>query len=109
LVATALSILTYEHYFVSPAHTAPDRIFRIALFVVIALFMIWIIAAQKRAAGSLRRARDDLQAAVQELERANDALRADIDERERAEDELRQRQAPLACVQRLSRTGSLIF
>jgi len=66
---------------------------RIALFAVTALFVISLSAAQRRTADSLRRARDDLQAAVDELARLNKALQVENIQRKRSEaylDEIRQ-------------------
>ena len=40
-----------------------------------ALFVIWLSVAQRRTEGSLRRARDDLQATVRELEKQNKRCR----------------------------------
>ena len=49
-----------------------------------ALFVIWLSVAQRRTEGSLRRARDDLQATVRELEKQNKALQTQDAERSRA-------------------------
>src|ERR1700720_4413093 len=76
LLATALSILAFEYYFVAPVHSlAPDiaEIPRLLIFALSALFVGSLSAAQRRATESLRRARDDLDGTVQELKRINEA------------------------------------
>src|SRR5262245_22893424 len=73
LLATGLSILAFDYFFVSPLHSfgfGLDGGLRIALFTIAALFVVWVSVAQKRTAESLRRARDDLRATVAELRRS---------------------------------------
>ena len=75
LLAAGLSILAFYYYFVPPADSfAVQAVPRLTLLAMTALFVIWLSVAQRRTAESLRRARDDLQAAVQELEKQNKAL-----------------------------------
>jgi signal transduction histidine kinase len=77
LLATVLSILAFAYYFAPPINSFGVEfkdIPRIVLFAIAALFVVSLSAAQRRAAESLRRARDDLQAAVQELARLNNTL-----------------------------------
>jgi C4-dicarboxylate-specific signal transduction histidine kinase len=64
-------------------------------------------AAQRSTTESLRRARDDLAAKVQELKTANEALHAENAERKRAEAALQKAQAELAHVTRLTTMGEL--
>jgi PAS domain S-box-containing protein len=88
LLATGLSILAFGYFFIAPVHSFATGVqggLRIALFTVAALFVVWVSAAQKRTAESLRRARDDLRATVAELRRS---------------------ETYLAAAQRLSNTGS---
>jgi K+-sensing histidine kinase KdpD len=109
LFATALSILAFDYYFLPPIHSvaaALKDIPRLVLFAITALIVIALNAAQRSAAQSLRRTRDDLQTAVQELERVNASLQVENAERKRAENALRRSEAHLAEAQRLSVTGS---
>jgi PAS domain S-box-containing protein len=98
LVATALSILAFDYYFVSPIHslvaTSNDAL-RIVLFGIIALFVVLLISMQRSATESLRRTRDDLQVALRELQRVNNALQAENAERKRAEQKSRQAEQEL--------------
>ena len=92
LFATALSILAFDYYFVSPVNSfaiAFKDIPRLVLFTIASLFVVLLSAAQRNTAESLRRARDGLQGAVQELELVNKALQTESGERKRAEQEIR--------------------
>ena len=95
LVATALSILAFDYYFVSPIHslvvTSNDAL-RIVLFGIIALFVVLLISMQRSATESLRRTRDDLQVALRELQRVNNAR---YKPRMRNENELNKKAAKL--------------
>lgn len=109
LFATVLSILAFDYYFLEPAYSfgvKPEEIPRAVVFLLSALFVGALSAAQRSATESLRRARDDLNETVQELEKTNEGLQAESGERKRAEDELQRSQAYLAEAQRLSNTGS---
>jgi PAS domain S-box-containing protein len=92
LLATALSILAFQYFFISPIHslvTGFQDLLRIALFALTAVFVVFVCAAQRRTAESLRRARDDLRASVQELQTENaERIRAEQVARQ-AERELR--------------------
>jgi PAS domain S-box-containing protein len=91
LLATALSVVSLDYYFVPPLDSLAvtlQEMPRIVLFAIAAIFVVSLSAAQRRTAISLRRARDDLQAAVDELERLNTSLQAENAERKRAEREL---------------------
>jgi PAS domain S-box-containing protein len=88
LLAMGLAILAFAYYFVTPINSwSVDvrQIPRLLLFVLSALFVISLSAAQRRAAESLRQARDVLAGTVQELQRANQALRTENTERKHAE------------------------
>src|SRR6267143_6533344 len=79
LLATALSALAFNYYFLPPIHSLgpkPDEIPRLVIFMVSALFVGSLSAAQRSATESLRRARDDRRETVQELQRINEALQA---------------------------------
>ena len=90
---------------------------RLILFAITALFVIGVSAAQRRAADSLRRTRDDLRATVQELENVNKSLQIENAERMRAEQSIRQAERELQLTidtipiiaARYRRDGSLDF
>jgi C4-dicarboxylate-specific signal transduction histidine kinase len=110
LLATTLSDLAFDYYFLSPTYSLaakPGEIPRLIIFTVSALFVGLLIAAQRGAMESLRRARDDLKETVQEVQRANEALQAESRERKRAEEVSRQAQADLAHVSRVTTMGEL--
>jgi PAS domain S-box-containing protein len=92
-LAAALSILAFAYYFVAPTYSLAvesKEIPRFLIFVLSAILVGSLSAAQRRAAESLRRARDDLDATVQELKKSNEALQAENAERKRAEEALRE-------------------
>jgi PAS domain S-box-containing protein len=112
LLATSLSALAFNYYFLPPIHSLgakPDEIPRLVIFTVSALFVGSLSAAQRSATESLRHARDDLSKTVNELQRSNEALQAESRERERAEESLRRSEGYLAEAQRLTRTGSWVW
>jgi PAS domain S-box-containing protein len=109
LVATALSALAFNYYFLPPIHSLspkPEEIPRLVIFVVSALFVGSLSAAQRSAMESLRRARDDLRATVQELQNTNETLQAESRKRERVEEALRRSESYLTEAQKLTHTGS---
>jgi C4-dicarboxylate-specific signal transduction histidine kinase len=109
LLAAVLAVLAFMYYAAAPSHTfhvAPSELPRVVVFVSATMFVVWISAAQRGAANSLRRAHDNLRATMQELERTNRALQSENAERERVENQLRRSEAYLAEAQRLSHTGS---
>jgi C4-dicarboxylate-specific signal transduction histidine kinase len=106
LLATALSILAFYYYFLSPMHSlAANEIPRFMSFAVSLLFVGLLTAAQRSATESLRRAHDHLKGVVQDLQRTNEALQAESSERKRAEEKLQQAQADLAHVSRVTAMG----
>ena len=118
LLATGLSILTFDYYFIPPTDSfAAQAVPRLVLFAMTALFVVWVSVAQRRTAESLRRARDDLRATVQELENLNKSLQAENAERKKAEQSIRQAERELqvtidtipALAARYRRDGSLDF
>jgi C4-dicarboxylate-specific signal transduction histidine kinase len=109
-----LSAIALDYYFVPPLYAlgigleeAPDMI----AFVFAALFVSWLSGEQKRAKDSLRQARDELDARVQErtaeLEQTNEQLQAETAERKIAEDGLLRAQAEAAHASRLALVGEL--
>ncbi len=110
LLATALSSLAFDYYFLPPIYSLvakPDEIPRLVIFTVSALFVGSLSAAQRAATESLRRARDDLRVTVQELQKTNEALHAESLERKHAEEALRNAQGDLARVSRMTTLGEL--
>jgi signal transduction histidine kinase len=102
LLATGIAILLFTYYFVDPGgsfEVAAKDVPRVALFTSTSLFVVSLSAAQRRNADSLRLARDELQATVQELARVNKALEFENARRRKIE-------AYLDEAQGLSRTGS---
>ncbi len=88
LLAVALSLLAFVHYFVTPIYSLYlpfNEIPRVIIFLLSALFVGSLSSAQRSATQSLRIARDDLSRTVQELRRTNEALQAENAERKRAE------------------------
>ena len=109
LFATALSTLAFYYYFLTPIHSLTaktEEIPRLAMFMLAALFVESLSAAQRRDTESLRRARDDLKVRIQEIQQTNEALQAESRERIQIENLLRRSEAYLAEAQRLTHTGS---
>jgi PAS domain S-box-containing protein len=78
LLAAALCVLAFKYYFVAPVHSLAVETKEIPRFVLFGLSTILVgslSAAQRRAAESLRHARNDLQETVQEIRKTNEALR----------------------------------
>jgi len=109
LFATALSTLAFYYYFLTPIHSLTaktEEIPRLAMFMLAALFVESLSAAQRRDTESLRRARDDLRLRIRELQQTNEALQVESRERMQIENLLRRSEAYLAEAQRLTHTGS---
>jgi PAS domain S-box-containing protein len=109
LLAAALSAIGFYYYFLPPTHSLaakPGEIPRLVVFVLSALFVGSLSAAQRRATESLMRARDELKGTVQQLKRTNEALQAESDERKHAEKKLQESEGYLAEAQKLTHTGS---
>jgi PAS domain S-box-containing protein len=105
LLATALSALAFAYYFLSPVYSLAVEIAhlpRLLLFALLALLALSLIAVQRSAAESLRRARDELQ-------ETNKAVQMENIERKRTEEALRQSEFDLAEAQRVARLGSWSF
>jgi C4-dicarboxylate-specific signal transduction histidine kinase len=114
LFAALLSLVALDYYFMPPLYSlgigleeAPDTI----AFVAAAFFISWLNGDQKRAKESLRQARDELDARVQErtaeLKTANEQLQLEIAEREAAQEGLARAQAQIARIARITTMGEL--
>jgi PAS domain S-box-containing protein len=97
LLAVLLATLSVDYFFVPPLYTFTFGIYiipRLAVFLMSALLIAWLSDKRKRAETSLRQARDEMEAKVQErtadLKQANEKLQAEIAERTRAEEALRE-------------------
>src|SRR5260370_37559516 len=112
LLAMALSAFAFNYYFLPPIHSLgpkTEEIPRLVIFTVSALFVGSLSAAERSATESLRHARDELKATVQELQRSNEILQAESSERKHAESKLRRSESYLAEAQRLTHTGSWVW
>ena len=110
LVATVLSSLAFHYSFLHPIKSlgpAPREMPRLFMYVISNLLVGLLSAAQRSAAESLRRTRDDLKLTVQDLHRTNQALHAESHERKQTEEALRQAQADLTHANRVSSMGEL--
>jgi len=94
-LATILSSIAFYYNFLPPVDSfaeKPGQLARFVVFVLSAVFVGSLSVAQRKAAESLRRTRDDLRDTVQELKKTNKALGTS--------------EAFLAEAQTLSHTGS---
>ena len=110
LLGTALSATVFYYYFLPPVNSfalKPEEIPRFIVFLLAALFVWTLSAAQNSATESIKRGRDDLKATVQELQRINEEFQKEIRERKQAEEALRQTRADLAHVNRVTTMGEL--
>jgi len=112
--AALLSVVALDYYFIPPLYAlgfsleeTPD----IMVFVATALFIGWLSGDQKRAQKSLKQARDELDAKVQErtaeLEKANEQLQSEITDREAAQEGLIRARAEIARIARITTMGEL--
>jgi C4-dicarboxylate-specific signal transduction histidine kinase len=112
--AALLSVVALDYYFIPPIYAlglpveeVPDMI----IFVATTLFISWLSGEQKRSKESLRQARDELDAKVQErtveLKKANQQLQSEIAERESAEEDLIRVQAEIARIARITTMGEM--
>jgi two-component system, NarL family, sensor kinase len=110
LLALALSVLAFKYYHVAPLYSlAVDikEIPRLLLFSLTAVFLGSLSAAQRSATESLRKARDKLDATVQELKRINAALLAENAERKRVQEALRESEQRLQDI--IDNTTAIVF
>jgi PAS domain S-box-containing protein len=92
-LAAALAVVGFEYEFLIPLHSltiAWNEFPRFAVFSTFIFLLALLSGAQHKVTQSLRRARDELNVAVQKLTQTNAALRIENAERERAEKELRE-------------------
>jgi PAS domain S-box-containing protein len=101
LLAALLATLALAYFFLPPTYSLrfdPAELLQLLVFFLSAVLVSSWSAARKRAETSLQRARNELEAKVEErtadLSRSNEQLRTEIAERKRAEETLR-RQANL--------------
>src|SRR5690349_7490356 len=94
LVATVLSAVSLEYFFISKYFITLDwhAFLRLGVFTAIAALTSYLTNARKRAEQALREAHDELDQRVRErtaeLAQANESMRAEIVERKKAETEL---------------------
>jgi two-component system, NtrC family, sensor kinase len=115
LVATILSALSLDYFFISPIHSITldwQAFLRLSVFTVVAAVTSYLTTARKRAEEALSKAHAELEKRVQErtaeLAEANESLRAEIIERTRAEKELWRVQQEIGRVERLAALGRVI-
>jgi PAS domain S-box-containing protein len=96
--ATALAILAFGFFLMEPHNLFVmelKNVPRLLFFSATALFVVSMGAAQRRAADSLRHARDEQRLMVRELQRLNESLRLENAERKRAEEKASQAEREL--------------
>ena len=84
LLAIALAVLAFHYYLVPPINSFAwkqdlfagniSEVPRLILFSITSLIVAFVISAQRKATETLRRSRDDLQAAIEDQKRIKDAL-----------------------------------
>jgi C4-dicarboxylate-specific signal transduction histidine kinase len=113
LVATVLSALSLEYFFISKLFIPQDwhALLRVGVFTSIAVLTSYLTNARKRAEQALREAHAELDQRVRErtaeLAQANTTMREEIAERKRAETELLRLQLELGRVERLAALGRM--
>jgi PAS domain S-box-containing protein len=100
LLATLLAMLAMNYFFLPPFFSLtidPANLAQLLVFFGSAALVIWGSVTRQRTLTELRRARDELEARVQErtadLSRTNETLQAEIGERRRVETSLREQAA----------------
>jgi len=109
LLAITLAVLAFDYFFLTPIHSLAinwNELPRLIVFLLCALLVGFLAASQRDNTVSLRRARDDLAAKVEDLKKINKSLDSENAQRRLAEGSLQRSKAYLAEAQRLSRTGS---
>jgi PAS domain S-box-containing protein len=92
LFSVILSLLVFKFFFVNPVYSLNvdfKEVPRLIIFVLPALFLVFLIASQRRVTESLKDAGNILEKTVQELRQTNITLNEEIAERRKAEDALR--------------------
>jgi C4-dicarboxylate-specific signal transduction histidine kinase len=110
LLATGLSILSLKYYFVPPTGTFTideEYIPSVILFSLVAFFVTWLSARERKAAMSLVYAHNQLDLKIREVEESNKLLQAEIATRTRATEELDELRSELAHVARVTMLGEL--
>ena len=110
LLATGLSILSLKYYFVPPTGTFTidaEYIPSVILFSLVALFVTWLSARERKAALSLVYAHHQLDLKIHEVEDSNKLLHAEIATRTRATEELNELRTELVHVNRVTTMGQL--
>src|SRR5919108_799342 len=113
IVATVLSALALDYFFIGPNSLSLDLggVLRLCVFLLVASLTSSLTTARKRAEEDLRRAHEELEKRVlertAELAKANESLRAEILERKRAEKELWRVQREMGRVERLAALGRI--
>lgn len=98
IVATLLTILAFDYFFVPPFYTFAlplKDIPQLVVFAVGAILVVSLCAAQRRSTDALKRERDEQGAALLQLEHANETLRGENAERKLAEDRARRSEETL--------------
>lgn len=104
LLAVVLAILALGHYYIPTPLTIGAALPHLLQFALPALLTCWFVAKRREAELSLRAARDQLEAKVQER---TAQLRQQIAEREKAEETVHRTQTQLAHVNRVMTMGEL--
>jgi PAS domain S-box-containing protein len=88
LAAVALSLFAFDYFLLAPPPSllvgAQDML-RLLFFAIVALFVVWLTALQKRTSESLKSAYNGLAASLSELKTLNASLQIENIERARAE------------------------
>jgi signal transduction histidine kinase len=77
LLALALSLLSFQYYFLAPVHSFAldsEEMPRLVVFTLAAVFVLAITGAQKRSEEKLRKTGRELQANIEDLDRTQQAL-----------------------------------
>lgn len=87
-LAIILSLLAFDYFFLAPVHSfalETREIPRVILFILPSIFIVLLIATQKKMIGSISQAHKVLEWAVQRLDHVNAELRREIGKRKKSE------------------------